>query len=599
MWNGKRMWMLLVTVLLWLLPDAGAVAQEIPASVMQSPEVQQAIRSGEVTAGQVQEAVKAYEEGTVSQEQIRQLQDSGKLGALTPAEIEAGKRLLEQKQKQTEAMSVQPEGEEPALEPEQAESIAIETDLEPGLEVDEEPIKSDEDYFKKTGGVSRPALPIFGHNLFTGGPSVFPPITAIPVSDDYIIGPGDEIKVMMWGRLDAAYALTVDNEGIINFPKIGPLTLAGLTYGDAKDLISQRAEAITGVNTHISMGRLRTIQVFVLGEVRNPGVYTVSSLATIANALLASGGPSALGSLRNVQLKRQNEVISTVDFYDFLLKGDTSSDVRLMPSDVVFVPKAGLMVSVSGNVRRPAVYELKEERTLQTALALAGGLTPQALNQRIQIERAFENRFRMVLDISYGELKRKDPVPLEDSDLIRVFSISPSVVNAVYLYGNVLRPGQYAYKEGLRILDILPNAESLEVDAHFDYALIKRYHFRDMEAELIPFDLGQLLLDDDRSQNLALMPLDEIYIFSKWMFDDRDSASARGQVRKPGRYLIDNMRIKDLILKAGDLTDDAYLPKAELIRVEGDREKRTIYFDVAAAMADDEEHNLWLKNEDE
>ena len=406
--------MILASVLI-LSPQV--YAQQIPADVMQSPQLQQAIQSGQVTPKQVQEGMKAFQEGKISPEVMRQAQEKAEMGTLTPGEIEAGKRLLEEKQGAAETDS--------ETVPEVIESKET-TEKE-------EPFKSDDDYFKKTDGVSRPVLPIFGHNLFSGTPSTFPPITAMPVSDDYIIGPGDEVRVLMWGRLDSAYALTVDNEGIINFPKIGPLTVAGLTYGETKELIGQKTEAITGVNVHISMGKLRTIQVFVLGEVRNPGVVTVSSLATIANALLMSGGPTSLGSLRHVQLKREGEVISTIDFYDFLLKGDTSSDVRLMPTDVVFVPKAGHMVAISGNVRRAAVYELKPADTLKTALELAGGLTPRAFNQRIQIERASENRFQVVLDISYEEFQEKRPTPLQDGDQVHIFSILPSTVNAVYL----------------------------------------------------------------------------------------------------------------------------------------------------------------------
>ena len=575
-----RRMMILASVLI-LSPQV--YAQQIPADVMQSPQLQQAIQSGQVTPKQVQEGMKAFQEGKISPEVMRQAQEKAEMGTLTPGEIEAGKRLLEEKQGAAETDS--------ETVPEVIESKET-TEKE-------EPFKSDDDYFKKTDGVSRPVLPIFGHNLFSGTPSTFPPITAMPVSDDYIIGPGDEVRVLMWGRLDSAYAVAVDNEGIINFPKIGPLTVAGLTYGETKELIGQKTEAITGVNVHISMGKLRTIQVFVLGEVRNPGVVTVSSLATIANALLTSGGPTSLGSLRHVQLKRQGQVISTVDFYSFLLKGDTSSDVRLMPTDVVFVPKAGPMVAISGNVRRAAVYELKEDGTLKVALELAGGLTPRAFNQRIQIERASENRFQVVLDISYEEFQRKRPTPLQDGDHVHIFSILPSTVNAVYLYGNVLRPGQYAYKPGLKLRDILPDLESLAVDTHFDYALIKRYRFRDMESELVPFDLGQLLMEGDNTQNMPLMALDEIYVFSKWMFEDRSFATAKGEVRRPGRYLIDDMTIKDLILKSGDLTDNVYLPKGEIIRVDADRRKKTIYFDVSAAMDGDPSHNLRLRDEDQ
>ncbi|MBK5101080.1 MAG: SLBB domain-containing protein, partial [Desulfobacteraceae bacterium] len=543
------------------------------------------IKSGKVTPQQVQEGLKAVEKGQVSPDVINRLQEQGKLGTLSPAEIEAGKKLLEQKKK--EAQEKAPETSE--KKPEVEKKIEAKK---------EEPSRPDEEFFKKTFGPKSPPLEIFGHKLFSGAPSTFAPIQATPVSNDYVIGPGDEIRILMWGRLDATYSLVVDNEGIINFPKIGPLNVAGLTFSELKELIKQKAEAITGVNVNVSMGKLRTIQVFVLGEVKSPGVYTVSSMATVANALLSSGGPTSLGSLRRVELKRQGKLFSTIDLYDFLLRGDTSSDTRLMPADVIFIPQTGPMVSVSGNVKRPAIYELRTKRTLETALALAAGLRPRAYNQRIQIERAFKNQVQIVLDISYEELRKKKAIPLQDGDLIRIFSILPSSVNAVYLYGNVLRPGEYAYKPELRVLDILPNLESLALDTYFDYALIKRYRFEDARAELIPFDLGRLLVSRDETQNMRLMPLDEVHVFNKEMFEDREYASVAGQVRKPARYFIDDMRIKDLILKAGDLTDDAYLRKGELVRIDKERNIHTIYFDVAAAMGNDPNHNLRVQDED-
>ena len=555
---------------------AGARGAELPAQV--SPQQAQALQ-------------KAVQGGDVSPETAAKVMEKARQGTLTPEEIKMGKRLLEQKKSQAEKKPAPSAKKKETVKPAPAEQ-------KPQPKVAKS-IVPDEEFLKKTFGPKAPSLPIFGHKLFSSSPSTFAPIKTLPVSENYVVGPGDEIRVFMWGRIDASYSLVVDNRGEINFPKIGPLTVAGITFGELKELIKAKAEAITGVNVNVSMGKLRTIQVFVLGEVKSPGVYTVSSLATMSNALLASGGPTALGSLRKVQLRRKGKLVTTLDLYDFLLRGDTSGDTRITPGDVIFVPQCGAMVMVSGNVKRPAIYELKGRRDLKTALRLAGGLKPQALNQRIQIVRAFKNRMQVILDISYDELRGKGAIPLQDGDLIRVFSIMPSAVNAVYLYGNVLRPGQYAWKQGLRIRDILPDLEALDVDTYFDYALIKRYHHEKMRAELIPFDLGGLLLSGDSSQNIALEPLDEIYIFNKKMFEDRPSVGVRGEVRRPGRYYIDNMRIRDLILKAGDLTDDAYLSKGELIRIDKKRNKHTLYFDVAAAMADKPEHNIRIQDEDQ
>lgn len=579
---------IIVPVLILSFAGQGLAQQAAsPAAPPIPPTAQQAINQGQVTPQQVQEGMKAVERGQISPEAMKQLQEKGGLGNLTPQEIEAGKKMLEQKTK--EAPKPKAEEKAPAeLKPEEKKPAGK-----------QEAAAVEDEYFRKTPSPEAPSLEIFGHQLFSAAPSTFAPITSIPVSNDYIIGPGDEIKVLMWGRLDAFYTLEVDNEGVINFPKVGPLTVAGLTFGEIKELIRAKAESITGVNVNVSMGKLRTIQVFVLGEVKSPGVFTVSSLATMTNALLASGGPTALGSLRKVELKRHGKTVTVIDLYDFLLKGDTSADMRLMPGDSIFIPQTGPMVAVSGNVKRPSIYEMKDDRTLQNAIDLAGGLRPRAYNQRIQIERAFQNRVQIVLDISYEELLQKKPIPLMDGDLIRIFSIHPASVNAVYLFGNVIRPGEYAYVPGLRVLNVIPDLQSLDMDTYFDYALVKRYRFEDSKSELIPFHLGGLLVSRDLRQNIVLKPKDEIYIFNKKMFQDPEHAVVEGQVRKPGRYPIEDMRVRDLIFKAGNLTKDAYMELGHLYRTDPKTKEVTMVpFNVAKVMEGDPLHNLPLKDYD-
>jgi len=546
-------------------------------------QMQQLVQSGTITAEEARKAAEAIEKGTIKPEEARKAAEAIEKGTVKPEELQQ----IQQKTKERETLTRE--------EIESGKDLLEKKEKEKALEKE---IVEEEKPPEPSKAPPRPALDIFGHNLFTRVPETFESIKSVPISNDYIVGPGDEIKIFIWGRIEASYTLEVDNEGIINFPKIGPLTIAGLSFGEIKALIRHKTEAITGVNVSISMGRLRVIQVFVLGEIKNPGVYTVSSLATVANALLFSGGPTKLGSLRNVQLKRQGQVITAIDLYDFLLRGDTSHDVRLMPGDVVFVPQAGAMVSVSGDVKRPAIYEIKNDKRLLNALRLAGGMKPSAYNKRIQIERSFQNRFQVVLDISYEELQHKKLFMLQDGDLVRVFPILPQPVNAVYLYGNVLRPGKYAFKSGMRLLDILPNLNSLGIDTYFDYALIKRYRLEDMTPELIPLDLGGLLIRNDQMQNIRLMPLDEIHVFNKNMFEDREYADIQGEVRKPGRYYIDEMRIKDLILKAGALTDSAYLQKGELIRTKKDQSKVTLYFNISAALSNNPQHNLLLQDKD-
>ena len=582
-----------------------------PSGINKSSNTPQANESGKPATQQVGEQLKAGQNGQAGLEgrEVKQVQ-----GKRKPA-----KMPLEQKKKKAHKRLSQPEKKrgkaEVDVKPEKRQVIQTDTSIERGKEIspvqgiapdvergdlakDHVPIISNEKFYRKNIVQVEPSLQIFGHNIFSGAKSSFTPIEAVPVSKGYLIGPGDEIKVVLWGRMDASYTLEVDNNGEIVFPKVGPLAVAGLSFAQLEQLVNLKLGAMTGVNVNVSMGKLRSILVFALGEVKSPGIYMVSALATVANALQAGGGLSPLGSLRKIELRRQKKVVAVCDLYDFLLKGDISSDARLMSADVIFVPRTGPMVSVSGNVERPAIYELKDNMFIENALKLAGGLQPDAYNQRIQILRPFEHRVKLILDASYEEIYKQRKITLQDGDWIRVFSILPSPVNAVNLYGNVVRPGEYEYKPGYGVLDILSGPTSLAMDSYFDYAVVKRYHFEDMEPVLIPFDLGKLFFQKDETQNIPLEPLDEIYVFNKWLFEDRPYASVDGQVRKPGRYYVEEMRIKDLIFKAGDLTEEAYLPKAELIRTDKDRRKQTIYLDLAEAMSDNPQHNIKVQNED-
>lgn len=461
--------------------------------------------------------------------------------------------------------------------------------------------KSEEEFYNKSGSDKDKQLDIFGHKLFSEPPDTFESVANAPVSRDYIIGPGDEIEVLMWGRIDARYSLKVNREGTINFPQIGPIQVSGLTYEEMGNVVIGKAGSITGVNVSVSMGKLRSIQVFVLGEVKSPGIYSVSSIATVSNALLYSGGPTKLGSLRKIQVKRGGKLFGTIDLYNFMLKGDTTQDVRLMPQDVIFVPQTKTMVSVSGDVKRPAIYEFIDNPTLLAAVDLAGGLTPKALNHRIQIQRYQENQFQVVLDIAFDQLDQNNDFVLKDGDQVKVFSIFNQSRNSVFLYGNVKYPGQYAHKPGMRLLDLLPDIEALGIDTYFNYALIKRYPLEAMEYKVIPFDLGELILKNTGSQNILLEPRDEVYVFNKKMFVERISAAIEGEVRKPGSYFIDSdgMRLKDLVLKAGNLTRDAYLGIAHLYRVKKDTSEIILStVDLEKAMNSDSANNLVLEDQD-
>jgi polysaccharide export outer membrane protein len=438
----------------------------------------------------------------------------------------------------------------------------------------------------------------FGYELFAGVPTTFAPATDIPVSADYIIGPGDEIRIQLYGKTSLASDLIVDRDGIISFPELGPITVAGLTFREMKELVSREVgHRMIGNEVSVSMGRLRSIRVLVLGEVFRPGSYTISGLSTLTNALFTCGGVQKIGSLRQVQLKRAGEIIEEMDLYDLLIDGNTSSDVRLMPSDVIFVPPVGPLVGIAGEVLRPAIYEMKEPMTARELIQLAGGLRPTAFRDLIQLERIEDGR-RVTYDMG---IDGAHEWMVQSGDLLKIYSIIERDEHAVFLEGNVLRPGKRQYFEGMRLLDLVPSLTDLLPETHFDYGLIERESVLNREPEYIGFNLGAALIDGRIDANLLLAPRDRIYVFHRAHFREVPRVSVRGEVRSPGVYEHKkDMRVLDLILAAGGLTRDAWLDEAELLRTDPSTLRvEKISIDLSRVLADDGPDNLALKDLDE
>ena len=303
--------------------------------------------------------------------------------------------------------------------------------------------------------IGRP-LPVYGRQLFDEVPTTFAPVEHVPVPADYVLGPGDELLIRAWGKIDLDSRVTVDRNGQIYLPKVGSLTVAGLRYEQAEGYLHSAIGALfKDFELNVAMGQLRSIQIFVLGSARQPGGYTVSSLSTLVDALFASGGPSATGTMRHIQLRRGGQTLTEFDIYDLMQKGDKSHDVRLLPGDVIYFPSIGAQVAISGDVNVPGIYELKGETTVGAALKGAGGMTSLADAERVVVERIENHSSRQVeefaLDTSgQGRL-------LRDGDLLRVFPLSPKFENAVTLRGNVAQRGLYAWKEGMRISDLIPS----------------------------------------------------------------------------------------------------------------------------------------------
>jgi polysaccharide biosynthesis/export protein len=549
-----------------------------------SPQQQQAIQEEVGKTG-----------GVLTPQAIEALKSRPELKGITPEDIAKGKAILEQTQKEAEKK----EPEKKLLE----ERKPLEEMAESRKTTVEGPEdKSLFDRFRTVQGYQdiSTAIRPFGYDFFReAAVKILTERKDIPVPEKYVVGPGDEVKILFWGRVNAQHNLVVDRNGNITIPNIGPVQVAGMTFQEMSQNLIKQSEQMVGANVDITMGSLKTIPVFILGDVRRPGAYTVGAFATVTDALLMAGGPTGIGSMRNVQLRRGDKIATTFDLYDLLLKGDKSRDMVLQAGDVVFVPVAGSLVGIAGNVKRPAIYELKGKQDLDTLFGLAGGIIPTAYTQQIQIDRVIKNEREIIVDINDKELNKARNFVLQDADFIKVFNIVDRQANVVFLNGNVKRPGKYEYKPGMRVKDLVKSVDDLLPETYLDYALIKRLELPDLKASLVPFNLGRLISEGDDQRNVELKPQDSVYVFSKWFFTDKPFATIEGQVRNGGRFaLSENMRMKDLILLAGDTTKDAYLQKGEIIRVNKKRGYVSVYFDVAKALKGDPAENVLIQDED-
>jgi len=449
----------------------------------------------------------------------------------------------------------------------------------------------------------------FGYDLFEEEISTFAPITEVPVPADYVVGPGDELIVQLYGNQNRTLRLVVGRDGRINFPELGPISVSGQRFNDVKADIESRVERqMIGVRASVSMGETRSIQVFVLGEARYPGTYTVSGLATMTTALYAAGGVKPIGSLRRIQLKRQGQLVRELDLYDLLIRGDTRDDAKLLPGDAIFIPPVGATVSVDGEVRRPAIYEIKNESTLADLVALAGGLTPEADRDRMSLVRIDEQGRRIVLPVS---LEQGPVQSLRSGDLLRVARLRPQLDSGVVVQGHVYRTGPFAYREGMRLTDVISSVDELRPNADLHYVLIRRELPPDRRVTVLSADLGAALRNPGSEADIVLMPRDQITVFDLESGRERviaplmdelrlqsnigrptEVVEVNGKVKVPGKYPLEaGMTVSDLIRAGGGLEPAAYGGKAELARytvVDGEsRRTELIEIDLAAVLAGD------------
>lgn len=463
------------------------------------------------------------------------------------------------------------------------------------------------------------ALKRFGYDLFDEAPSTFSPVTDVPVPADYVVGPGDELNVQLFGSQNRNLRLLVSREGTVSLPELGPISVAGQTFGSAKASIESRvAQQIIGVHANVSMGDIRSIRIFVLGEAKRPGSYTVSGLATMTTALFASGGVRPIGSLRDIQLKRQGAVVRHLDLYDLLIQGNTSDDAKLLPGDVIFIPPVGATVSVQGEVKRPAIYELRGESDLGDALRIAGGLTPDADASRGSLQRVDEQSRRVVLDVNVSEQGGRTR-KLHNGDVLTIERLRPQLDSGVVLEGFVHRPGPRAWREGMRISDLIASIDELKPSADQHYVLIRRESGLDRHVEVLSADLLAAVSAPGSAADVGLKPRDRVMVFDLAPGRERiiqplleelrlqsglsrptELVEVSGRIKVPGEYPLEpGMRISDLLRAGGNLDASAFGGQAELARydvtVEGVRQTQVVPIDLAAVRRGDAAANLTLK----
>lgn len=460
-------------------------------------------------------------------------------------------------------------------------------------------------------------LPLFGAEFFANAPNTFAPVGNAPVPSDYVLGVGDELLIRGWGSIDIDYRVKIDRNGLISIPTVGSVVLAGVPASQAEAIVRGAIGRLyKGVTVSVNFGQLRAITVYVVGQARRPGTYTVSGLSTLVTAVFASGGPNNNGSMRRIQVKRGGVVAAEVDLYAFLGKGDKSTDVKLRDGDTIFIPSAIGHVAMTGKVNAPAIYELRGKNdTIESLLDYAGGMPISADPRRVFLERIDQSRNlpRSVeqFELNAAGLRRT----LKNGDLVNLTSITPNFSNAVVLRGNVDQPVRVPFKPGMRVSDLIPNREylitrdsvrrqnnaleaeqkeavagqtaesiaarigSLIDEVNWDYAVVERVNPADLTVSLVPFNLGNMFANPTSSDNVLLQPGDTVTIFSQKdvavpIEKRRIFVRIEGEVNVPGVYkMVAGETLQSLLARAGGPTGNAFLFGTEFYREQARRQQ--------------------------
>jgi protein involved in polysaccharide export with SLBB domain len=452
----------------------------------------------------------------------------------------------------------------------------------------------------RTGRLER-----FGLDVFRRAPESTGIPMDLPAGPEYVLGPGDGLTIDLWGGVSQRLFRTVDREGRISLPEAGPLLVSGRTLGEMQEVMQRVLRTqYRDVSADISLGRLRTVRVYVVGEVVSPGAYDISSLSTPLTALFAAGGVTTRGSLRLLRHSRGRQLVEEVDVYDLLLHGTRGDLKNLENGDTLLVPPVGPQATVDGMVRRPAVYELRGETNLAEALDLAGGVLPAAALRHIEVQRLEPHEKRTMLSVNLDDTSDPQAVRrqlatfgVRDGDEVHIFPIAPYNTASVYLQGHVLRPGRYAYTAGMRATDLFASYRDLLPEPAEHYAEIIRLRQPDWRPVAESFDLEAALANPSAAPKLE--PLDTVRIFGRYDLEAAPVVWLSGEVRRPGQYRTSGqMHLRDAIYQAGGLLPDAALDSAQLFRTQPDSSVKILDVNLAAALDADPLENVLVQPRD-
>jgi protein involved in polysaccharide export with SLBB domain len=451
-----------------------------------------------------------------------------------------------------------------------------------------------------------PILERFGEEVFVNGTGNLDELPMdLPAGPDYVVGPGDGLTISLTGGISQRLQRIVDREGRVALPEVGGVEISGRTMGDVQHLVQTvLRDQFRGVNADVSLSRIRTVRVYVTGDVERPGPYDVSSLSTPLNALYIAGGPTSGGSLRTVLHYRGKQLIQEVDLYDLLLHGVRGDVQRLQAGDTIQVPPLKGQVTIEGMVRRPAIYELNGEKGLAEVLELAGGVLPTGTLRHVDVERVESHKDRTMLRLDIPETdsdtsvnKALDDFTVQDGDKIKITPILPYADKTVYLDGHVSRPGKFAYTDGMKVTDLIKSYKDVLPEPSITHAEIIRLSQPDFAPEVLTFNLGDALAGKD--QDLVLKPFDIVRVFGRFDFEDPPVITVTGEVRDPGDHLTNGVaHLRDVVYLAGGTTRDALLTDAQVFRKTSDDKLEVINVNLGRALEGDAKDNIEIEPKD-